>query len=391
MKQRSTTPVSRHHAIKVSLVVMAAVVAGAGIFQSAGSVFARNYDAEIQQKEAEAEKYQAESSRLERVAGTLQEALDELNRQIATIQGQIAETQKKHDQLAAEIAKNQKAIERNRKALGRILSDLYVDGQISPLEMLASSNNIGDFVDKQEQRNTLRTSLNGKIKDIKELQRKLEEDKKAVERVIRDQESQRAQVAAKQAQQAKLVEETRSDQAAYASLAASRNAEANRLREEQAAAIRAALAAAQRRSGGSGAAVPPASPGGGGYPAVWRNAPLDAYVDNWGLYSRQCVSYVAWKVASTGRFVPHFGGQGNANQWPSTTARYGIPNGKTPRAGSVAVWYVGYYGHVMYVESVNGDGSITVSDYNLGWDGAYRYYTISARDLAARNFTYIYF
>ena len=38
------------------------------------------------------------------------------------------------------------------------------------------------------------------------------------------------------------------------------------------------------------------------------------------------------------------------------------------------------------VESVNGDGTITVSDYNLAWDGLYRNYTRSASGL-----TYIYF
>ena len=152
------------------------------------------------------------------------------------------------------------------------------------------------------------------------------------------------------------------------------------------------MAALAAQNGGSSiGAVPPASPGSGGYPAVWRNAPLDAYVDNWGLFTRECVSYAAWKVASTGRYVPHFGGAGHAYQWPSTVARYGIQSGSTPKAGSVAVWEIGTYGHVMYVEAVHGDGSLTVSDYNLKWDGLYRYYTIDASKVAARRLTYIYF
>ena len=119
---------------------------------------------------------------------------------------------------------------------------------------------------------------------------------------------------------------------------------------------------------------------------MWANAPLDAYVDNWGLYTRECVSYVAWKIANSGRYVPHFGGQGHAYQWPATTAKHGITNGTTPKVGSAAVMYGGPFGHVMYVEAVNGDGTITVSDYNLGVDGLYRYYTRSASGL-----TYIYF
>ena len=156
-----------------------------------------------------------------------------------------------------------------------------------------------------------------------------------------------------------------------------RHSEIAKLREQQ--------AAENLRSLPRGS-VPSGTPGGGGYPGAWANAPLDAYVDPWGLYTRQCVSYVAWKVHSTGRYVPHFGGAGNANQWPSTTARHGIPNGSTPRAGAAAVIMGGAYGHVMYVESVNGDGTITVSDYNLGWDGLYRNYKRSSSGLV-----YIYF
>lgn len=382
MKQRSTTPtVSKSFLGQSTLVAMTVLVAAAGVFQLSSAVFARDYDAEIRAKEREAEQYKAEADRLGAVAGTLQGALDELNAQMDDIQGQINASQKKHDDLVEEIAKNQNLIEQNREALGSILSDMYVDDQISPLEMLASSNSIGDYIDKQEQRSTMRSALNDKIKEIRQLQKKLEEDKKAVENVIKDQESQKAQLAGKQAEQAKLLADTQNDQGAYSRLAADRNAEISRLRDQQAAENLRRM----QQSGWSGA-IPAPSAGNGGYPAVWANAPLDAYIDNWGLYTRECVSYVAWKVASTGRYVPHFGGRGHAYQWPSTTAAFGIPQGSTPKVGSAAVQFGGPYGHVMYVEAVNGDGTITVSDYNLGVDGLYRYYKRSASGLV-----YIYF
>lgn len=376
MKRRSTTPVSSSFAAKATLVAMAVLVAGAGVTQLAPQVFARDYEAEIKAKEQEAAKYRDQAARLGQMADTLQGELDKLNAQIAAIRQQIADSQKKISKLKGKIAETKKQIEKNRTAMGRILSDIYVDDQISPLEMLASSKSIGDYVDKQEQRSTLRSSLNDKIKEIKALQAKLEEDKKAVERALKDQQEQQKVLASKQAEQAKLVEQTRNDQNAYAGLASQRNNEISKLREEQ--------AAANRRA--TGANIPGGIPGGGGYPGEWARAPLDAYIDPWGLYTRECVSYVAWKIHSTGRYVPHFGGAGNANQWPSTAARHGIPSGSTPKVGSAAVMMSGRYGHVMYVESVNGDGTITVSDYNLEWDGLYRWYTRSASGL-----TYVYF
>lgn len=357
---------------------VAVLVAGSGVFALGSHVFARDYEAEIKAKEQEASKYNSEASRLGEMADNLQSELDKINGQITTIQGQIVDSQKKIDNLNAQIKRNEILIKQRRKAMGQVLADMHVDDQISPLEMLASSNSIGDYIDKQEQRSSLRTSLNGKIKEIKALQKKLEENKKLVENTLRDQEAQRNVLSSKQSEKAKLVADTKNDQNAYSALAQKRNSEVAKLREEQ--------AAANRRALGSGVSIPGGIPGGGGYPGVWANAPLDAYVDPWGLYTRECVSYVAWKIHSTGRYVPHFGGAGNANQWPSTAARHGISSGSTPKAGAAAVMNIGYYGHVMYVESVNGDGTITVSDYNFAWDGLYRNYTRSASGL-----TYIYF
>ena len=357
---------------------VAVLVAGSGVFALGSHVFARDYEAEIKAKEQEASKYNSEASRLGEMADNLQSELDKLNGQITAIQGQIVDSQKKIDNLNAQIKRNELLIKQRRKAMGQVLADMHVDDQISPLEMLASSNSIGDYIDKQEQRSSLRTSLNGKIKEIKALQKKLEENKKLVENTLRDQEAQRNVLSSKQSEKAKLVADTKNDQNAYSALAQKRNSEVAKLREEQ--------AAANRRALGSGVSIPGGIPGGGGYPGVWANAPLDAYVDPWGLYTRECVSYVAWKIHSTGRYVPHFGGAGNANQWPSTAARHGISSGSTPKAGAAAVMNIGYYGHVMYVESVNGDGTITVSDYNFAWDGLYRNYTRSASGL-----TYIYF
>ena len=357
------------------------LMAGAGVAQLSSVVFAQNYDAQIKAKQKEADQFNSEADRLRQMAGTLQEELDNINAQIADIQAQINASQKKHDDLIIEIARQEKLVEQNRKALGRILSDIYINDQVTPLEMLASSNNLADYIDKQEQRSSLRSSLNDKIKDLKELQKKLESDRVAVENVLKDQQSQKDNLASVQAGQAKLVNDTRNDQNAYESLASQRNSEIAKLREQQAAENLRQL----QQSGWSGS-VPPASSGNGGYPAVWANAPLDAYIDNWGLYTRECVSYVAWKVSSTGRYVPHFGGAGNANQWPSTTSRYGIANGSTPKVGAAAITYGGPYGHVMYVEAVHDDGTITVSDYNLGVDGLYRYYNRSASGI-----TYIYF
>ncbi len=387
MKLLSTTPVSlpsRGLVTKSTLVAAAVVMALSGPLTFGQYAFADKYDDQINAFQAEIATYQQKAAELGAQANTLQNEISNLNAQKATIQAQLDLSQAKYDRLVVRIAETEKKIADNKEALGQIIADMYVDGSITPLEMLASADNIGDYVDQQEYRSSIQTNLSNTIEEIKTLKKQLEQQKKDVERVLSDQKSQRDALAAKEAEQAKLLADTQGQEAAYQQLSNERNAQISNLRAQQAAEMAAAAAASGAGNIGNG------SVGGGGYPGVWAYAEQDTLVDNWGLYNRECVSYTAWKVASTGRYVPHFGGYGNANQWPSTAAAYGISSGSTPVAGSVAIWYVGAYGHAMYVEAVNGDGTITVSDYNNNSDGGgwgrYHYYTRSAAGL-----TYVYF
>lgn len=340
---------------------------------------ADQYDEQIKALESQNSQYNQEAQSLRFKANSLAEEVAILEAEKSAIQDQINKTTDRINELKSKIEETIIKIEANRVALGEVLASIYLSDQISPLERLASSKDITTYIDEEAERNTLQNSLTSKVKEIDSFKKELESQKIEVEATLKTQEEQHQILAQKEAEKQSVLNQTRGDEATYRTLATENNARISQLRADQAEAIRRAM-------GNTWGSVPAGVPGGGGYPGVWASAPLDAYVDTWGLYTRECVSYTAWKVWSTGRFVPHFGGRGNAKEWPSTTAAYGIPNGSTPKVGSVAVWYVGYYGHVMYVEKVNGDGTIDVSDYNLGWDGLYRYYTRSASGL-----TYIYF
>src|SRR5690606_30465490 len=127
--------------------------------------------------------------------------------------------------------------------------------------------------------------------------------------------------------------------------------------------------------------------GGGGYP--WGYAPcltgghVQGYCNgymwgyngnfyNWangGYAYRNCTDYVAWRVGAPG-------GLGNAKYWNDRAPAYGYTVSSTPRVGAAAISEVGYYGHVMYVEAVNGDGSIVISDYNRQYTGEYMVTTL---------------
>lgn len=94
--------------------------------------------------------------------------------------------------------------------------------------------------------------------------------------------------------------------------------------------------------------------------------------------------YCTWYVKNRrGASIPN--GLGNANTWYSRAAGMGLAVGSEPRAGAVGTTTRGSLGHVVYVESVNGDGTINISEMNAPTFGKTTYRTASAGE-----FLYIY-
>ena len=80
---------------------------------------------------------------------------------------------------------------------------------------------------------------------------------------------------------------------------------------------------------------------------------------------------------------------GNANTWASRAAAAGYTVNRTPAAGAIFQTSSGWYGHVGYVESVNGDGSITVTEMNYNYR-AYMVIRATIPASAVGNFNYIH-
>lgn len=371
MNRSTTTPFKKF--LSSALLIAAAVLV---TVSTPAVVTADRFDDQINALESEVGRFQAEAARLRSESDTLANRISVLNAQKQTIQAQIDLNQAKYDQLVSEIAKNEARLLKQQDFLGKTLASLYVESDVSDLEMLASSQSIGDFITKQEYRTAVRSQIQTSIKQVKDIKAQLDEQRISVERVLDDQKSQRETLAAQEAEQQRLLAETQGQEAAYQNLIADRNGQISGLRAEQLAANRSSLAGQ----------VTAGDPGRGGYPSVWANAPMDSLVDNWGMYNRECVSYTAWKVYQSGRYMPYWGGRGNAKEWPSSAQADGIATGYTPKVGSVAISTAGYYGHSMYVEAVNDDGTIYVSQYNYGVRGEYSEMTISSSGLI-----YVYF
>lgn len=111
-----------------------------------------------------------------------------------------------------------------------------------------------------------------------------------------------------------------------------------------------------------------------------------------------CTWYVANKRLGNGSTMPT--NLGNAATWAVRAAAYGLATGRTPQVGAAVVTATGGAGHVAYVERVNEDGSVWISEMNSrgqasidnsdsagGW-GHTDYKLVSAD--AAHRYSYVY-
>ncbi len=307
---------------------------------------------------------------LETQEADLAAAIAAIQGRITDLQKQINSNQAKHGELQRSIAEAEAEIAKQREILGVNIKQMYLEGDMSTVEKLASSRDFSEYVDKEQYRLSVQAKIKDGLERIEELKKQQESQKAEIEKLLADQQAMQGELSAQRAESSRLLSLNQSQQAHYEAEVSQNNARIAELRRLQ------AIENMRHFSGGVSYA------GADGYP--WAGVPFpNTMSDPWGMYKRQCVSYTAWKVASTGRHMPYWGGRGNAKLWPNNARQAGIPVDTNPRVGDVAISTKGTYGHAMYVEAVHRDGTITVSQYNAGWDGKY---SVGRRSAAGLQF-----
>ena len=104
----------------------------------------------------------------------------------------------------------------------------------------------------------------------------------------------------------------------------------------------------------------------------FKDKAKDAGADPWGYFYRECVSFIASRLANLGVNPSLFSHLGNGNQW--VNAR--VPHLSRPKPGVVSVYTGGPVSsnHVDFVTAVHGD-TYDGEDYNYGGDGKYHQFT----------------
>ncbi|OGL31338.1 hypothetical protein A3F37_03165 [Candidatus Saccharibacteria bacterium RIFCSPHIGHO2_12_FULL_41_12] len=343
-------------------------------------VRADRFDDQIRALNQDTSVKQTQNSQLGAEATSLADTISKLQADINAMQNKIDANRKKIEELKIEIAKAEVELAKQRTILGGIIKSMYLDGDVSTLEMLASSKDLSEFFDKQQYKESVQNKVKATLDRVQQLKLDLSTQKATTEKIIAEQQILQNQIVAQRAENDRLLGLNQGQQDALNAQIKDNSAKASQLRSQQAAEN-------AKFFQGNGSRVVAGSNGRDTYPNIWRNSPQDSMLDSWGMYNRECVSYTAWKVYETRGYMPYWGGRGNANQWDDNARAEGIPVDGSPRAGDIAIMNVGYYGHSMYVESVNPNGTINVSDYNYSYNGTYSEgYNISPAGLAFIHF-----
>lgn len=413
----------------------------------APSVNAQDYDSQINSVNSSIANINEKKSAVNSTIDSLAKELSDVQTKIDTTQAKKAEVQEQIETLKAEIAKLEKVIAERNTRLEEQARSVQTNGARSYVDFLLNAESLSDAVSRigvvMDLMSANRELMQQQAEDKKQVESKEEaQQEKLAEQEAAEKELASLQtelndtfsknkvllanlsqeelaeiakrdglVAEKEAFQKRLAEEKAKAEAEAARIAeASRQALAAQASQSQttatqtsyeapaAAASTASTSTASTSTASSSTSTPAAQTQtssytyttGGGFPAV--DPSFRASLN--GGYFGQCTYYVFNRMAQVGTPIGH-SMMGNAAEWPSYARSYGYSVSHSPSAGSAIVFQQGLagadptYGHVAFVEAVNADGSVYISEMNVRGLNVISYRTISAS--VAAQATYIRF
>lgn len=298
-------------------------------------------------------------------ASSLRRTIENLDIEIDSQTKQIELIELKIEGLTTDLENANAELERQKGLLKSALRALYQKQGASSVELLIASDSFSDFINEQEYLERLQDSIKQSADQVLELTKQIQVQKEEQEKLRTERESELRRLEGTKQDRTDLLTKTEGQESAYQSMVAQLTADQAEVNRQLFAAIR--LEAGDGLNGGYPYANSPFSMETPGCPA--GDGP-----DRWGYCTRQCVSYAAWAVERSGKQAPKY--WGNAKNWKWHAEAEGYRVDTSPEEGAVAVYTSGYFGHVQFVETVFGNGTMRVSQYNAQLTGQYSEATV---------------
>ncbi len=122
-------------------------------------------------------------------AKNYQDAIHKLEAEINAVQAAINASEAKQAQLQTQINLNQLKLNQQKKVLGEDLKSMYVGGQMTTVEMLATSKNLSDFVDAETYGSAVQNKIQNTLNQITALQNELRAQQSQVQQLLATQQT----------------------------------------------------------------------------------------------------------------------------------------------------------------------------------------------------------
>lgn len=377
--------IRRNKKIIITLVIAGLLFGSMPVYRNAGAISKACQNSAACREAVEKEKQAtANAAKAANSANAYQARVNELTAEIAGKEAEIVQTEVEIKELKKQIEITEAKLLEEQEALAELLINMHFESDAEPIKVLAGSTSISDLAEKAARSEVVKQQISVSAAAVKQAKEQLEADKAEVEELLAQQKSAKESLVAKRNEQQNLVEKFENDAEAYAEQAKA----AQIAQREAEKAEQEAHPELYRGSAYTGANT---------YP--WQGdcpARQDDYLTYWedaygwhkiGGYVCECVSYAGWKAYE---YAGVSIGWGNAYSWDDGARAAGYRVDKNPSANSIGQ-VDGYpYGHVFWVESVNADGSINVTEYNNAYatylySGSMHYGDFGARTISANE------
>lgn len=349
----------RNKKVKIYIILALALVGifGAVINSNVEAYLCKPGDTKCEEAKKNMQDNQSAANSYTKKADSVGAIIEQLNGEINDLNNTIAENEAKVAKLNKEIEKTEAKLEDEQEALAELLVNMHFESDAEPIRILAGATSISDLAEKAARDEVVKQEIASASDKVKAAKEKLDQEKADVEAKLKENEASRSLLASKKADQKDLKEkyEKNADDAS-------------------------AVAAYWEKQVQALAWTPPSNTSGNGnrwagtsntYPYA-GNCPQDnVQYSAYGGAVCQCTSYASWKAKEKWGITNTWGG--NAYSYENGAGHYVPGSGiysyvdSSPAPNTIAIWKSGPYGHVAWVESVNADGSINISEYNVNW------------------------
>ncbi len=174
-------------------------------FVQAQSQQIKDLQQQIDQVQNDSNQKRHEEGVLSIEASSLSDAINKLQGQINSSQARISQLQSEVNTLKQQITEAEAELAKQRGILGETIKAMYLEGDITTLEMLATSKDLSEFFDKQQYRESVSSKIKVTLDKVTQLKLELNTKRETVEATLAEQQALRDQLASQRSEKDRIL------------------------------------------------------------------------------------------------------------------------------------------------------------------------------------------